>query len=221
MERFSNVLRQAADPLWRQSLEHPFVRGIADGTLPVERFARYVLNDSYYLSVFAQVQALAAAKAPDLATAGRLAYHAQATAEAEHQLHETFFGMLGIRRDEAFLPAPAAYRYATHLLAVASQGSFGEILAAILPCYWLYWEIGERYKHSRPNHPVYDRWIATYGDEWFAELVKEQIQRLDAVAQDASPAERMRMQRHFLISSQYELEFWNIGWNMERWPFDA
>jgi thiaminase/transcriptional activator TenA len=218
---FSAELRKAADALWQKSLDHPFVRGIADGTLPTDRFAQYVLNDSYYLSVFAKVQSLAAAKAPDLETAGRLAFHAQSTAQAEHQLHETFFGLLGVRRDPDFLPAPTAYRYASHLLAVANEGTFCEIIAAILPCYWLYWEIGLRYKNSRPNHPVYDRWIATYGDEWFGELVQEQIDRIDACAARAAEDERRRMRRHFLISSQYELEFWDIGYKLERWSFNS
>ncbi|MBX6351889.1 MAG: thiaminase II [Thermoflavifilum sp.] len=221
MTTFCETLRLDADHLWRQSFEHPFVRGIADGSLPVQRFAHYVLNDSYYLSVFAKVQSLAAAKAPDLATAGRLAHHAAMTAEAEHQLHETFFGMLGVQRGPDFVPAPAAYRYATHLLAVAAEGDFGEILAAILPCYWLYWEIGERLKDAQPNHPIYDKWIRTYGDEWYGELVREQIERLNACADTSDDAARTRMRRHFLISSQYELEFWNIGWTLEGWPFDA
>ncbi|MCL6600807.1 MAG: thiaminase II [Alicyclobacillus macrosporangiidus] len=217
---FTAFLRQAADTLWEESFRHPFVTELAAGTLPVEKFAHYVQNDAYYLQVFAQVQAMAAAKSGDLASLGRLAAHAQATVEAELALHQTFFGMLGIERDPLFLPAPTNHRYTTHLLTVAHLGTVGEIIAAILPCYWLYWEIGQRYKDSRPNHPIYDKWIQTYGDEWFGTLVNEQIERLNALAEAAPEAERFRMRRHFLISSTYELEFWNMAYTLERWPFE-
>ncbi|MBX5435765.1 MAG: thiaminase II [Alicyclobacillaceae bacterium] len=216
---FADMLRTRANDLWQQSFEHPFVQELAEGTLPTEKFIHYVLNDSYYLTVFARVQARAASKADDLQTAGRLAYHAQSTAEAEHQLHQTFFGMLGIQRDGDFLPAPTNYQYTTHLLSVADRGTVGEIVAAILPCYWLYWEIGLRYRGSQPNHPVYDKWIATYGEEWFGELVREQIDRLNQLSERAGEAERRLMERHFLISSYYELRFWDMAYHLEGWPF--
>ncbi|MCL6516490.1 thiaminase II [Alicyclobacillus sp.] len=219
--RFSETLREEADAIWQASFDHPFVKELANGTLPVEKFAHYVQNDAHYLHVFAQVQSMAAAKSDDLATLGRLAAHAQATVEAELALHQTFFGMLGIERDPDFLPAPTNHRYTTHILTVAHRGTLGEIIAAILPCYWLYWEIGQRYKDSRPNHPIYDKWIQTYGDEWFGNLVQEQIQRLDELAKAAPEAERARMRRHFLISSTYELEFWQMAYTLERWPFES
>ncbi|MCL6452794.1 MAG: thiaminase II [Alicyclobacillus sp.] len=217
--RFADSVRSQANELWEQSFRHPFVAELANGTLPEEKFAHYVKNDSFYLTVFAQVQAQAAAKAADLPTIGRFAAHAQSTVEAEHALHETFFGMLGIAREDHFLPAPTAYQYAAHLQAVAARGSLGEVVAAILPCYWLYWEIGERYRDAKPNHPIYDRWIATYSGTWFGELVAEQVDRLNQLAAAASAQERERMARWFLISSEYELAFWEMAYTLEAWRF--
>ncbi len=77
--KFSEQLRAAVDTSWNASFEHPFVRGIGDGTLPLDCFRHYVLNDAYYLSQFARVQALGAAKAGDLYTVNRMAVHAQGT----------------------------------------------------------------------------------------------------------------------------------------------
>lgn len=159
------------------------------------------------------------ADADDLHTIGRMAFHAESTVKAEHALHETFFGMSGIAKDASFVPAPTAYKYTSHLLAVAATGSLADIVASILPCYWLYWEIGQRYRHAKPNHPIYDRWIQTYGDEWFGELVQEQIERLDDLAEGSTETERDHLQRLFLISSQYELEFWDMAYGLESWSF--
>jgi thiaminase (transcriptional activator TenA) len=219
--KFTEHLRAKADALWQASFEHAFVTGIADGSLPLENFKYYVLNDSYYLSVFAKIQALGAAKAEDLYTSGRMASHAQGTYEAELGLHENFSKRLGITEEEraSFQPSPSAYAYTTHLLSVGHTGTLGEIIAAILPCYWLYLEIGERLLGQVPTEPIYQDWINAYGGEWFAQLVHEQIDRLDALAEQASPAEQQRMERHFLISSQYELGFWQMAYTLEHWSF--
>lgn len=212
------ALRNEAGSVWQASMSHPFVREVAAGTLPIEKFIHYIRNDSLYLRAFAQVQALAAAKAPNLQTMGRLAFHAESTSRAEHALHETFFSMLQVASSGSDdLPAPTAYRYITHLHSVAAHGTFAEIIAAILPCYWLYWEIGLHYKNAHPDHPVYNKWIETYGNEWFGEQVKEQIDRVDALADAAGIEERLRMKRHFLISCKYELDFWGMAYQLEKW----
>lgn len=218
--KFTDQLRQQADECWQRSFTHPFIMELAEGSLPENKFVHYVQNDAYYLGVFAKVQAIGASKAADLKTSGRMAFHAHATANAEHALHETFFGMLGLEKEVNFLPAPTAYQYTTHLISVAHTGTLGEIIAAILPCYWLYWEIGVRYQLSQPNHPIYSTWIETYGNEWFSELVKEQINRLDELARFSSAEERQRMERHFKISSEYEYRFWDMAYNLESWQID-
>jgi thiaminase/transcriptional activator TenA len=218
--KFSEYLRHKADASWQASFEHPFVTGIQDGTLPLECFKHYVLNDSYYLSIFAKVQALGASRAHDLHTTSRMAAHAQGTYEAELALHRDFSSRLGITDAEkaSFLPAPTCYAYTTHLLTVGYTGTLGEIIAAILPCYWLYWEIGQRLQGSKPDQPIYQDWINAYGGEWFGTLVQEQIDRLDALAETASAEEKQRMERHFLISSQYEYSFWDMAYRLQKWP---
>ncbi len=217
--RFTQYLRHEANHLWQASFEHPFVCELAAGSLPENKFRHYVRNDSYYLKEFAKVQSLAAAKATDLNTIARLAAHAKATVEAEHALHETFFKLLHVSPEEPFTPAPTTYRYTSHLHTVAHTGTFAEIIGVMLPCYWLYWEIGERYKQAKPNHPIYNQWIATYGQEWYGQLVQEQLDRLDGLADTASDEERRRIRLHFMISSQYEYEFWDMAYRLERWRF--
>jgi thiaminase/transcriptional activator TenA len=220
LKKFSEQLRLEADAIWEASFRHPFVTGIGDGSLPLAAFRHYLLNDAYYLSQFARVQAIGAAKAHDLHTVGRMAAHVQGTYGAELSLHEKFAAKLGITAEEraAFVPAPSAYAYTTHMLSAAYSGQLGDILAAILPCYWLYYEIGEKLKGLKPEVEVYREWIDAYGGEWFGELVREQIERLDSIAEIVSEADRVRMKRHFLTSSRYEWMFWQMGYTQEQWP---
>lgn len=218
--KFSEILRKEANHIWEASFQHPFVTGIADGSLSLDKFKYYVMQDAYYLSHFARVQSLGAAKANDLFTTSRLAAHAQGTYEAELSLHANFSKRLGITMEEQqnFEPAPTAYAYTSHLYRAASLGHLGDIIAALLPCYWLYYEIGERLKGSIPEEPIYQEWIAAYGGEWFRTLVEEQISRLDEIAEKVTEEDRMRMKQHFMLSSQYEYSFWEMAYRMEKWP---
>ena len=218
--KFSQQIREEADHIWQASFDHPFVNGIADGTLSLECFRYYVMQDSYYLTHFAKVQALAAAKATDLYTTQRMAKHAQGTYEAEMSLHRNFSNRLGITDEEKanFEPAPTAYAYTSHMYRAAHTGHIGDIIAALLPCYWLYYEIGERLQGSIPSEPIYQEWIAAYGGEWFRELVEEQINRLDELAEKVTTEDLERMKKHFIISSQYEYSFWEMAYCQEKWP---
>ncbi|RSD29082.1 thiaminase II [Mesobacillus subterraneus] len=220
MSTFTSQIRREADPIWQANFQHPFVKGIANGELSLESFRYYVLQDSYYLSHFARIQALGAAKAADLYTTSRMAAHSQGTYEAELGLHEKFIKQLGVTKEEldSFEPSPTAYAYTSHMYRVAADGSLGEIIAAILPCYWIYYEIGQTLKGSTPGVPIYNEWIEAYGGEWFSELVNEQISRLDVLAAGASEQERKKMKQHFMISSQYEFLFWDMAYKLETWP---
>lgn len=217
---FSAFLRKEAEGIWESSFQHPFVKGIANGDLPLDRFRYYVMQDAYYLNHFARVQAFAAAHAPDLHITSRLAAHAQGTHEAELSLHENFSKRLGITdaEKESFKPSPTAYAYTSHMYRAALGGSFGEILAALLPCYWLYYDIGEKFQGAAPAEPIYQEWIGAYGGEWFRELVEEQIARMDEIAEKATEEEREVMKENFIISSRYEYLFWEMAYKMEAWP---
>ncbi|GKV68487.1 aminopyrimidine aminohydrolase [Sporosarcina sp. NCCP-2716] len=207
------------DPIWEESFNHPFIQQLAAGTLPEEVFRHYVLQDSYYLKHFAKVHAIAAVQANDLRTTQAFAKHAEETCGAEISLHEGFFELLGITQEDldAFEPAPTAYAYTSHLYRTAMTGDLADTLAALLPCYWLYYEIGERLKHATPNHPVYDKWVATYGSEWFELATIEQIDRMNGLADHLPEERRMELAAHFEKSSHYETRFWEMAWNLQEW----
>ncbi|WJY29038.1 MULTISPECIES: thiaminase II [Sporosarcina] len=216
---FCEDVRRLCDPIWEESFNHPFIRKIADGTLPEEVFRHYVLQDSYYLKHFAKVHALAAVQAKDLRTTQAFAQHAEDTCGAEISLHEGFFDLLGITQKDLdeFEPAPTAYAYTSHLYRTAMNGDLADTLAALLPCYWLYYEIGERLKDAKPDHPVYDKWVATYGSEWFERATREQIDRMDGLADGLSETRRKELQAHFVKSSHYETQFWEMAWTGQQW----
>jgi thiaminase/transcriptional activator TenA len=213
-EGFSAQLRRAADPIWRAQHEHPFVRGVAHGSLPIAGFERYVRQDYVFLVEYGRLLALGAARAPDLQTMRRFAGLTQAILGEEMELHRAFARELGIAEAElaAEEPAPVTRAYTDFLLRTAALGDFGELAAALLPCMWGYAEIGAALaREPAPPEPRYAKWIATYADPEFAELAAWCRALVDRLAADTGAAGRERMRRAFLVCSEHELAFWDVG----------
>jgi thiaminase/transcriptional activator TenA len=148
------------------------------------------------------------------------ALHAHNTVLVERAMHTMFARQLGLtdRELEATAAAPVTVAYTRHLLAVAHAGSLGELVAAVLPCYWLYREVGKRLLRRIPKDPLYARWIRAYAAPQFARLVEEQLRLVDRLGREASAGERERMTSHFILSSRYEHLFWDQAYRLAGWP---
>jgi thiaminase (transcriptional activator TenA) len=220
-ERFTDHLRRLADPIWEAQHAHPFVRGIGDGTLDLERFAFWVRQDYLFLIEYSRLFGLAAARAPDLDTMGRFADLLQATLRTEMDLHRGYAAQFGISAEdlEREVPAPTTRGYTDFLLRVAAIGDFAELAAALLPCMWGFSEVGRRLAEGeRPTDSRYAAWVDMYADSEFAALAEWCRGLVDRLAEGASPETRRRMEEAFVTSSRYELAFWEATYNMESWP---
>jgi thiaminase (transcriptional activator TenA) len=114
--------------------------------------------------------------------------------------------------------APTNLAYTSYLLAVAYAGSFPEALAALLPCYWIYWEVGKQLLERGSPDALYRRWIATYGGEEYAAIVQAVLALTDRVGEDLSTSERDSMLGNFQTTARYEWMFWDMGHRQEQWP---
>jgi thiaminase/transcriptional activator TenA len=220
-ERFTDHLRALAEPVWRAQHEHPFVRGIGDGTLDLEKFKHWVRQDYLFLIEYCRLFGLAAARAPDLATLTRFADLLQATARTEMELHRSYAREFGITPEELEQEAmaPTTRAYTDFLLRVAAIGEFAELAAALLPCMWGFSEIGCALKaRGLPSEPRYAKWVEMYADPEFAALAEWCRGLVDRLAAGAPRDVRRRMEQAFLTSSRYELAFWQMAWEQERWP---
>jgi thiaminase/transcriptional activator TenA len=216
--RFSDRLREVAAPIFAAQLEHPFVRGLADGTLPPERFRRYVRQDYVFLLAYARALSFASARAPSAALQRRLAQLAASTIDAEAALHRELAAEWGVSAAElAEEPAePVTAGYADFLLRVAALGDFAEIAAALLPCMWGYSELGRTLAaEDGAGASPYRRWIALYADDGFAELAEWCRELVDGIAAEAGPDVCRRMEEAYLASARHELLFWEMAWTVD------
>ena len=97
-EKFSTLLRRRGERIWRAIESHPFLRELHAGTLPMDRFTYFILQDYVYLLDFAQVLCQGAAKSPDLETLELFARHALGAVEVERSFHASFGKTLGLSR---------------------------------------------------------------------------------------------------------------------------
>jgi thiaminase/transcriptional activator TenA len=217
---FSEVLWSEIEDIYAAIRDHPFIAGLTDGTLDREAFRFYVVQDAHYLREYARALAVAAARAPHEPDIAMFAQHAAAAIDVERSLHESFFHDFGLSHEQvAATPiAPTNLAYSSYLLAAAYGGSFPEALGALLPCYWIYWKIGEELLGRGSPDPLYRRWIETYGGEEFGETVRAVLSLTDRLGPELSRAERKRVAERFVTTSRYEWMFWDMGLRRERWP---
>ncbi|MBI4081040.1 MAG: thiaminase II [Candidatus Lambdaproteobacteria bacterium] len=217
---FCDELRQVSAAIWRAELDHPFVRGIGDGTLDPAKFRFYLEQDYLFLIDYAKVFAIAASRSPDLDT---MAYFARLCAETlneEMALHRSYCGEFGIAPAdlEATRPAQTTRGYTGHLLQVAATGGLPEMLAVVLPCQWGYNEVARHLAaQGMPREPRYRRWIAMYASPEFEAYGRWLRARLDGLAAHLAPSDKARLKHIFNLSSRWEYLFWEMAWQRATW----
>jgi thiaminase/transcriptional activator TenA len=213
--------------LWSESagvyaaiLDHPFLAGLTSGALDARAFAYYVAQDAHYLREYARALAIVGAKAPTHADTGMFARHAAGTVDVELALHGTLLDELGL--DAAAVDrtpvAPTTRAYTSYLLATAYGGSFAEGVAAVLPCYWIYAEVGAALVAQGSPDARYQRWIDTYAGEEFAAVVDEVLALADRIGPALGAVDEARARAHFATTARYEWMFWDAAWRQEPWP---
>lgn len=191
--------------LVQDCLEHPFVQGIAGGTLPQQRFAFYVGQDAFFLEAFARAYSLAAAKAPDWE--GFNTFHTLAGGVLEElRLHEGYAAAWKVDL-QTVEPAPATRRYTDFLLATAWGSDIGTITVAMSPCMRLYVYLGQQLaRNGIPDHPYAD-WIRTYSSPEFDQLAQK-LESLTERYASATPSVRSTYRYAMLC----ERDFFEAAW---------
>ncbi len=220
-EGFAGRLFQKALPIWQASHDHPFVRGMADGTLEDEKFRFYICQDYLFLIEYAKLYGLAAVKATDLASMEKYAALLHATLHMEMDHHREYAAKIGIRREEleATEPAGTMLAYTSYMLQIAYRGSLAQVLAVLLPCTWSYWEMGKSLAHSAAGlaHPHYREWILLYSSDAFAELAMWLIGELNRLTDGLPERELLALEQIFLNASRMEWMFWDMAERKALW----
>ncbi len=220
--KFSQRLYEKVQPIWEQNHAHPFVKGMGNGTLEKEKFRFYMIQDYLYLIEYAKVFALGAVKATDVNTMGRFAALLHSTLNEEMELHRQYAKQfdITIQELEEAKPSPTTLAYTHYMLHVSQNGTLAELVAALLPCMWSYWEIGKELskKEGASKHEFYGEWITMYASNEFGQLATWCIDLMDDLAKEKSEAELSQLEEIFLNTTRFEYMFWDMAYHEKMWP---
>lgn len=218
MSLFTQSLRRSAETIYQSTVDHPFNKELASGTLNVAKFQFYLEQDALYLVDFSRALALAGSKASTPEEIAVFLSFANGALIAERSLHQYYFDHYSIVPQQ--VQAPACFSYTNFLIATATHRTYQETLAALLPCFWVYNEVGLHLsKICEPNNP-YQKWIDTYSSKDFAAVVNQAIALTDLIAApEFTDRHTLKlMEQAFLSSCRLEWMFWDAAYRLERWP---
>ncbi len=221
MTKFSAQAWKNITPIYDAILSMPFVTDLEAGSLEKTIFQHYMIQDGIYLGEFARVLAIISAKAPTPEMQLKFADSVRETIVVERGLHEDFFAAFGVTSEDALAtePTPTCLNYTNFLVATAYRSSFAVAVAAVLPCFWIYLEVGKHiYSQANTEANPYKKWIDTYIDPDFEAAVNYVIQVADELAVKVSADELALMDQVFYRASQFEWMFWDSAYRLEQWP---
>ncbi|KAI6184690.1 Aminopyrimidine aminohydrolase [Aphelenchoides bicaudatus] len=218
-KKFSEIAWKRNLSLYERTPKMPFNEELCLGTLSKQKFRYYIIQDTKYLEKYARVFALAAAKSKSPNEMAYLIKNVQGILDHEQSIHGCYLKEYGVSKEEfdETEASPSCHHYTSFLLSVGYNDSLPVIFAALLPCFWIYNEVGKSIKsNSAPNNPFH-RWIEQYGSEEFDKSTKTFIDLIDNMAKDESEETINRMLEVYTYSARLEFMFWESAYRLEKW----
>lgn len=216
---FSQDVWQRNLNLYQKTLALPFNQELAQGTLSKEAFSHYVIQDAHYLVAYGRALAVCAAKAFEADDIIQFSQGAKEAIVVERSLHNGFMQDFGISQQQ-FETTPltlACHHYTSFLTATAWSESYPVVLASLLPCFWIYAEVGKDIvSQSIPNNP-FQAWVDTYSGEEFHQAVLNILATIDKVAERCDADTLEKMHQAYTRGAQLEWLFWDSAYHQRQW----
>lgn len=194
---------------------HPFNVELMQGTLDIEKFRFYIFQDSLYLNSFGKALAITAGRADNSMMNDFLKF-ASDSILVEKLLHENYFKLFKLNTHD-YQQSPACFMYSNYLLNICSLCSFEEAVAALLPCFWIYREVGNDISKKAERTNPYINWIDTYSGKEFTDAVDRMLSITDELASSASEKLLGKMEEKYIRAVKLEYLFWDSAYRMEEW----
>lgn len=215
MSNWFQLVRVKTNFIIESIKKQPFIIELMDGTLPKDVFEFYINQDAMYLSEYKKILANVGIKCDDINETQFFLDAATGIINVENALHQMFLKGKQLNNE----PSPTCELYTSYLTRIVANHSLEEGLAAVLPCFTIYKEIGDYILLNQTNKKdnPYQDWINTYGGEAFANSVNKAIAITNTHALTASPEVLQRMEVAFEKASKLEWLFWDSAHQKEQW----
>lgn len=218
--KWTNQAWESIEPLFQQILDMPFIEELSTGTLPREKFQFYMQQDALYLADYGRALAALGTKATDNQMALDFFDFGKHALVVESALHESYFKEFDVPPSSSSdRMEPVCHHYVHYLKSCVAFEPIEVAAAAVLPCFWIYKEVGDHiYSRGQHHDNPYKSWIDTYAGEDFAAGVIKAKEYCDILSEETTASMRRRMFQAFQTSSRLEYLFWDAAFNIHRWP---
>lgn len=200
-------------------MRHPFIRGLADGTLSHERFRKYLIQDTHYLKDYSKVYAYAYLLGNGVRELQFLHSCIGVVMSEETNMHIQYLRDFDL---DVFLiesmPIERSNRaYLDYMLSFAPKADMKSLLVAALPCTLTYEHIGKKLKQEREcskDRHYYDPWIETYAGPKFESFSAESRWLIDRYCEGIHEEEEESLIRIFLEACRHEMNFWDMSYSL-------
>ncbi len=217
--KLTERLYESVKEIWESYNSHPFVKGIAYGTLPIENFKFYMLQDHLYLLQYAKVFALGLIKSNSERDMRLFARLISDTLDTENKVHQDYLKKLGITREDIDNAKTSIVTdsYTNYMISIAFKEGLEELAVSVLACAWSYKLIGD-FMETVPNsknHKFYGHWINTYTSKEFRDSIQIIMDMVDRLGKGYSEEQIQNLEKILINCSRYEYMFWDMAWNKE------
>lgn len=217
--KVSERLYNSIIDLWDKYNEHPFVKGLADGTLPLEKFQFFMIQDHLYLMQYAKVFALGVLKAKNESDMRLFSSLIAATLDTENALHQDYLRRLNISQEMIAQAKPSIVTdsYTNYMIAIAEKEGLGELMAAVLSCSWSYKLIGDFMEKfpGATKQEFYGEWVNMYISDGYRSSNQLMIDMVDRLTEGYTEQQIQNLEHIVYVCSQYEYMFWDMAWNQK------
>lgn len=217
---FTQEAWQRNQSLYQNTLALPFNQELANGTLNKDAFCHYVIQDAHYLEAYGRALAVCAAKAFSADEIILFTESAKVAIVVERSLHDSFMKEFDVSKEQ-FETTPltlACHHYTAYLTATAWSESYPVVLASLLPCFWIYAEVGKDIVNKTTENNPFQAWIDTYSGEEFNLAVEQVKATIDRIAAQCDDVTVEKMHQAYTQAAELEWLFWDSAYQLRTWP---
>lgn len=220
MKKLTEQLYESVEEIWNEYYIHPFIKGIGEGKLELDKFRFYMVQDYLYLLDYAKVFALGIVKSKEERLMRKFASMVNNTLNSEMKIHKTYMERLGITKGEVEkTPVSLANQsYTSYMLSVGNQEGVLELLVSILACSWSYQKIGIYLAKAYPKsveHEFYGDWVKGYCSKEYEKDNEEILALVDELGEAYTKEQIENLKKIFINCSRYEAMFWEMAYKKE------
>lgn len=218
--KFTDKLWQEANSVYKQTLDHPFIQEMAEGTLKKETFRFYLGQDLHFLESYSKAFVLWKMNANSEHLSIISDAEDMRTQNHDHKVFEAFFDEYNIKKSYVERNFACA-GLSEFLVSIAARKGFGTSLSTLLACEMFYHQVAKYiHENSKSNNP-YQKWIDCHVTESYSLYINKYIDLTNKVAEEVSPVEYNEMFENFVITARLEFRLWDHCYHGKTWPLPS